>query len=125
MLITLITYTKGAQKAHLMENPQTKELHVMHEDKNGFTQFPMITNGYAFDPRCEVLAYDYPERVSKGIVPMLIKAHHAKKMLEFARRNAGYHSISKHNRYDWGIAEDLQRAQRLTLWEATQQFISI
>ena len=122
MLITLVTYTKGAQKAHLMERSDTKELYVMHEDKNGLTQFPSITDD---DPMCEVLAYDYPERVSKGIVPLLIKAHHAKKMLEFARRHPGYHSISRRNRYDWRIAEDLQRAARLALWENTSQFTAV
>lgn len=113
MLITLATYRKGTNAAHVMYNPQEKKVHVMHEDKDGASQFPVMYN----DGR---IAYD---RVPvKYIRPAIEKAYRAKKALEFAQRNPGWHSFAP-NESD--VIHDLQAAGVVMIFEAGNQFMIV
>jgi len=80
MLITLATYREGTQAAYVVQNPRTRKISIMHEDKKGYTQFPVK---YA-DGR---IAYDYPERVTPYGRILVSRAFVAADVLAFARRN--------------------------------------
>jgi len=110
MLITLATYRKNKNAAHVMCNPSTRQIHVMIEDKNGATQFPTMYE----DGR---IAYD---RVPvKYIRPAIEKAFRCKKALEFAQKYPGWHSFAA---CESDVIHDLQAAGAALVYEDGQQF---
>jgi hypothetical protein len=112
-LITLATYKKGTNAAHVQYNPQTKQVFVMHEDKNGHSQFPTMYD----DGR---IAYD---RVPvKYIRPAIEKAFRAKKALEFSQRNAGWHTFAA---CESDVIHDLQAAGMVVVFESGNQFMIV
>ena len=113
MVITLATYRKGTNAAHVQYNPQTKKVFVMHEDKNGHSQFPcQYDNGE--------IVYDYIP--VKYIRPAIEKAFRCKKALEFAQKYPGWHSFADDV---LDVIHDLQVAKMVTIFEAGQQFMIV
>jgi hypothetical protein len=113
MLITVTTYRKGTNAAHVLYNPQDRRIHVMHEDKNGASQFPVM---YA-DGR---IAYD---RIPvQYIRPAITKAFRAKKAFEFAQRHPGWHTFDKS---ESDVIHDLQAAKLVIVFEAGNQFMIV
>lgn len=111
MLITLASYRKGTNAAYVMYNPKNKSVHVMHEDKDGASQFPVQYNNGQ-------IAYD---RIPvKYIRPSIEKAFRAKKAFEFAQCNPGWHTFD-YSESD--VIHDLQAAGMVIIFEAGNQFM--
>ena len=110
----LKTFRKGAQSVHLVQGT-TGIIHVMHEDKNGLSQFPVKYR----DGR---IAYDHPERVNKGIKPLVERAFHAKHMIDFAEKYKGLHGISTGDKYTLNLALELAKSNLIKWHDDTRQF---
>lgn len=111
MLLTLATYRKGTNAAHVMYNLQDRRIHVMHEDKDGATQFPVQYQ----DGR---IAYD---RIPvQYIRPAIAKAFRAKMALEFVQKYPGWHTFDKS---ESDVIHDLQAAGMVIVFEAGNQFM--
>lgn len=113
MLNTLVTYKAGTCAAHVMSNPQTNQVFVMVEDKNGLSEWPIKYD----DGR---IAYDHiPPQYAKKLV---VKAFKAADLLKFARKYEGWHSFAKDVK---AAALDLQSAGALLVFEAGSQFMAV
>lgn len=113
MLTTLATYRKGKNAAHVMYSAHDRRIHIMHEDKNGATQFPvMYKDGQ--------IAYD--RSPVEYIRPAIEKAFRAKKAFEFVQRNPGWHSFAK---CESDVIHDLQAAGVVLVFEAGNQFMIV
>jgi len=113
MLITLATYRKGTNAAHVMYNPQEKRVHVMHEDKNGASQFPVQYDDGQ-------IAYD--RTPVQYIRPAIEKAFRAKKALEFAQRNPGFNTFDQS---ESDVVHDLEAAGMVIVFEAGNQYMIV
>lgn len=83
---TIASLKKNLCAIHLVEGTNNS-LHVMVEDKEGLTDFPLKYQD-------ETIAYDNPERYPqyiKNLVPFMFEVMEA---LQFARKYPGLHSYS-------------------------------
>ena len=115
MVVTLITYKQYAQKVHLCKEIPANTVFVMHEGKEGLSQYPVQYE----DGR---IAYDYPERVSKAIKPFVELAFIAKKAWEFANKYEGWHTYDLLDKRLIRVLRALQEAKEIAIYEAGHQF---